>query len=142
MDRAEDASLPAEVRLVLAGLATRAGGVPWATPRASRLAIALFPEAPGPSLSLMQMVPSPDYRAVLEKDPELLRANAEAALEVLLGSEAQGPGRQLAEALTLGLEGFLNDVVPDVQDRLRAASVAPEDAPGAAIRPPVPPQEP
>ncbi len=128
MERAEDAALPAEVRLVLAGLAVRAGGVAWATPRASRVAIGAYAEAPGPSLSLMRMVPSADYRLVLERDPELLRSNAEAALEVLLASEPEGPGRQVAEALAKGLDGFLNDVVPQVQDRLQGST----DAAGAA----------
>jgi len=123
MRHAEDASLPAEVRLVLAGLAVRAGGVAWATPRASRVAIGAYAEAPGPSLSLMRMVPSAEYRAVLERDPELLRANAEAAMEILLASEPEGQGRLVAEALAKGLDGFLNDVVPQVQDRLQAASV-------------------
>jgi len=114
MAAAERDDLPPEVRLTLAGLAVRAAGVEWARDRASQLAIAMYPQAPAASLALMRMVPSPAYRAVIEARPELVRANAKAALDVLLASAPEEEeGRAVAGAVGLALQRFLEDVAPE-----------------------------
>jgi hypothetical protein len=123
MAAAERVELAPEIRVTLAGIAVRAGGVERLQSRASALAIAMYTEAPDVALTLMKMVPSPDYRAAIEARPELVRTNAAAALEVLLASAPDEDGRALVDALGTAFESFLGDVVPGVQKSLASTAV-------------------
>ncbi len=115
MRRAEDDELFAEVRIVLAGLAVRAGGVQWASARVPPVARVAFLQAPVPAMALMRMVPSPSYQPVLMENPELMRADPEAALDVLIASQPEGSDAHLfVEAFKTGIDSAVDRVLASV----------------------------
>jgi len=123
LSRAEDEALVAEIRIVLAGLAVRAAGVEWASARVVPIARTTFLEAPVPALALMRTVPSPSYQPVLMENPELMRADPEAALEVLIALQPEGSdAHRFVEALKNGIDRGVDRVLGSLVEGLQPAA--------------------
>jgi len=129
LSRAEDEELVAEIRIVLAGLAVRAAGAEWAAARVAPIARMTFLEAPVPALALMRTAPSPSYQAVLMENPELMRADPEAALDVLVSLQPEGSdAHRFVEALQSGIDRGIDRVLASVTEGLEPAVAEPSAA--------------